>query len=609
MANDIGDLRRSAVAFTYGPGAIVDFRAGQAAISALAAGIEEWDAHFPPSGMLNPQAVHEVRLEKKLNVKGFRLPPVRDPSQDADKRKALPAVRFPKWLQCPICDKIGPEKLWMDDPGKPVRWCPECSRGRPANRRVAVVPVRFVLACDHGHVDEFPWHFWCNHREGCENAQRKGFLLLRSEGAGLAGIVLSCPKCGARKSLDGLFGREMWKQLPLCSGRRPWLGGPDETCGRQFRVVQRGASNFYFPVTESALSIPPWSDRVQETLGVHWQNLLDIEDLDERRNYIQILSKNVLKAALADLRISPAGLATEIQRRLEARDSLNTDDLRSEEYRQFAGGAYVERLDREFEIRPQTVPDDIVVWISRLVKVVRLREVRALVGFTRINPPAGIGDPALAHVSANSQPDWLPAIEVRGEGVFMEFEIERLKQWEKQPEVRRRAATVNGRWLAEWRNRFGATAVPPRNITARFLLVHTFSHALMRQLTLDCGYSSAALRERLYTGPEGSDMAGLLIYTATTDEDGTLGGLQRQGDPSRMERTVQAALAAQEWCSSDPLCIEDLLTGEDSLSLAACHACVLAPETSCEEYNRFLDRAMLLGVPNDRSTGYFSELK
>jgi hypothetical protein len=131
----------------------------------------------------------------------------------------------------------------------------------------------------------------------------------------------------------------------------------------------------------------------------------------------------------------------------------------------------------------------------------------------------------------------------------------------------------------------------------------------MRQLTLDCGYSSAALRERLYTGPEGSDMAGLLIYTATTDEDGTLGGLQRQGDPSRMERTVQAALAAQEWCSSDPLCIEDLLTGEDSLSLAACHACVLAPETSCEEYNRFLDRAMLLGVPNDRSTGYFSELK
>jgi hypothetical protein len=130
----------------------------------------------------------------------------------------------------------------------------------------------------------------------------------------------------------------------------------------------------------------------------------------------------------------------------------------------------------------------------------------------------------------------------------------------------------------------------------------------MRQLTLDCGYSSTALRERLYVETGNSPMAGLLVYTATTDDDGTLGGLQREGDPVRIERTIRAAIGAQAWCSSDPLCIESMLTGEDGLSLAACHSCVLSPETSCEEFNRFLDRAMLVGIPSSAATGYFADM-
>ena len=128
----------------------------------------------------------------------------------------------------------------------------------------------------------------------------------------------------------------------------------------------------------------------------------------------------------------------------------------------------------------------------------------------------------------------------------------------------------------------------------------------MRQLTLDCGYSSTALRERLYVEAGNTPMAGLLVYTATTDDDGTLGGLQREGDPVRIERSIRAALSAQTWCSSDPRCIEDMLSGDDGLSLAACHSCVLSPETSCEEFNRFLDRAMLVGTPSSASTGFFA---
>jgi hypothetical protein len=602
--NDLGELRRSAVASGFGPGAIIDFRAGDAAISALAAGLEEWDRNFPPSGLLHPQVIREERLQKKLNVKGFRLPPVRDPHAERDRERSLAAVRFPHWLQCPQCDRIAPEDRWADRPGDPARWCADCTRRAPGQVRVTAVPVRFVMACEAGHLDEFPWHQWVQHLEGCRD--RHGFLKLTSEAAGLAGIILSCPACGARRSLDGIFSKGTWQRFPNCRGRRPWLAGADELCANKARAVQRGASNLYFPVTESALSIPPWSDRLQEALGVHFDAIVNTVP-EDRATYIRILARGDLAAVLQELDMSPEELSGEIERRLASHDAIETGDLRLEEYRQFTAGVAVQGADREFEIRPRGVPDEIRPWISRLVKVVRLREVRVLTGFTRINPPGLPGGPNVASLSAGAVRDWLPAIEVRGEGIFLEFDSDALEAWESHTAVTERAAKLDERRRAEWVQRYGADAPLPPPLTPRFLMIHTFSHVLMRQLTLDCGYSSTALRERLYVGEDPS-MAGILIYTASTDDDGTLGGLQRQGDPERIARTVLAAVHAQAWCSSDPLCIQDMLSSDDSLSLAACHSCVLAPETSCEEFNRFLDRALLVGTPACAALGYFHAL-
>jgi hypothetical protein len=603
-SNELGPLRRSAAATTFGPGAIVDFRAGEATISAVIAGLEEWDRNFPPAGMLHPQAIREERLQKKLNVRGFRLPPVRDPARDSDAERALVAVRFPSWLQCPKCDRIGREGRWNYDPGRAGRVCQECTNRAPSRENVFVIPVRFVMACEDGHLDEFPWHAWVGHLEGCTN--RDGFLTLRSEQAGLAGLILSCPRCNARRSMDGIFAKGTWQRFSNCRGRRPWLATVNETCMHKPRAVQRGASNLYFPVIESALSIPPWSDRLQEALGVHWDAIVRTE-AEDRTAFIRILARGDLAAVLQELQLSPEQLATEIERRLGAQDLINTDNLRLEEYRQFTGGVQVQGLDREFEIRPQTVPAGLRPWFSRLVKVTRLREVRAMTGFTRIQPPGDSADANIAALSA-TRLDWLPAIEVRGEGIFLELDGRELASWETRAQVVMRAQKIDARWKKEWTDRHGAGSQPPREITPRFLLVHTFAHALMRQLTLDCGYSSTALRERLYVEGRTAPMAGLLVYTATTDDDGTLGGLQREGDPVRIERSVRSALQAQTWCSSDPLCIENILSGDDGLSLAACHSCVLSPETSCEEFNRFLDRAMLVGTPTDPSTGFFSRL-
>jgi hypothetical protein len=257
-------------------------------------------------------------------------------------------------------------------------------------------------------------------------------------------------------------------------------------------------------------------------------------------------------------------------------------------------------------MRPHAVPAALSQWFSHLVRVVRLREVSALKGFTRIHPPGDPESPNYAQLSLRGL-GWLPAIEVRGEGIYLELSSDSLARWETQAGVVERIRALDQRYQADWKQRFGEEK-PPRPITPRRVLVHTFAHALMRQLTLDCGYSSTALRERLYVDHGDAQMAGLLIYTATTDDDGTLGGLQREGMPERMERTIQAAIQAQAWCSSDPLCIEDLLVGEAGMSLAACHACVLSPETSCEAFNQFLDRARLVGVPADPSLGFFHSL-
>jgi hypothetical protein len=462
------------------------------------------------------------------------------------------------------------------------------------------------MACQAGHLDEFPWDWWVKHKTGCKN---RGNLLLRSERPGLSGLIVRCPVCGASKSLEGIFSAAIWRGFK-CNGRRPWLRTDDDACDLQPRVLQRGASNLYFPVLESALSIPPWSDRLQDALGRHWSDLVEVKDPDQRALFISILARNQLKQTLENLHLSPKELADIIEVRINRCTREDKLGIKQEEYRQFMDGGDIEPEEgSEFETRNVQVPDYLRPYFSKIVRVIRLREVRAIRGFTRINPPEDENNQDNRNIVPISveRLDWLPAIEVRGEGIFLAFDTARLHKWEQQGEVQKRAARIQEGWQEEWNRRYNE-GNPSLIITPRYLLVHTWAHALMRQLTLECGYSNASLRERLYVGEDCEDMAGLLIYTATSDSDGTLGGLQRQGEPGRILPTVQAAVHAMEWCSSDPLCIEGMMTAPENHSLAACHACCLAPETSCEQYNRFLNRAFLVGRPENQDIGFFSSM-
>lgn len=605
MGNELGDVRRSQVIITHGPGSIIDFRAGGyggAGVSVVAAGIDEWDRWAPPPGLGHPQSVYEPRLQKQLGVDGFRLPPVAPqvaPGVYSKKAGKLVGVRFPRWLQCPHCHLIRQSRFWTEDAGDPALYCAECSRKAGGRNRVHVVPVRFIVICENGHLDEFPWDWWVKHEERCPQPPTRPQRELKLEGsatAGLAGLILTCVGCGASRSMEGCFNPDA---LPSqCQGRRPWLGiDADEQCDSQPRVVQRGASNIYFSVVASALDIPPWSDELQKKIGMRWAMLEKAPDMEARRLLIRALRLSEITGR------EEAELVAIIEDRV-ARLQSPERNLRWEEYQQFVQHKELFGENTEFEIRPSSAPPELRGWVESVTRATRLREVRALRGFTRVFPPSPGDDERVASISLNRQ-NWLPAVENRGEGIFIQLKAERLQEWEQKPTVRDRAAEIRRAYEQSWRNR-GRSGVPPKTVTPRLLLVHSLAHALIRQLSLSCGYGSASLRERLYVeSAAGWEMAGFLVFTSSPDADGTLGGLARQGETGNIARLFEGALTAMRWCSSDPLCIEGIHSLSDPANGAACHACLLASETSCEEFNGFLDRALLVGTPREPGLGYF----
>ena len=259
---------------------------------------------------------------------------------------------------------------------------------------------------------------------------------------------------------------------------------------------------------------------------------------------------------------------------------------------------------------------DLAGWLHKVNLIERLRETRVFYGFDRLEaspqPLAGMPQSAMTQLFRTPphepQERWLPAIEVFGEGIYLELSEERIGHWQES----------NTEWLQERLSDQFVTrlaevfqTLPPlgaadRIWASRYLLVHTFAHILINQLVFECGYSTASLRERLYISTDSiAPMSGILIYTAAGDSEGTLGGLVRLGRPERLVNVVRRALSRASWCSADPVCSENLGgQGSRLANLAACHACTLLPETSCETVNQGLDRGMIVGTPDNRETGW-----
>ncbi|MDN5757311.1 MAG: DUF1998 domain-containing protein [Tomitella sp.] len=590
----VGGVRRSQLITTYGVGSMV--AVGEQ--SYIVSGLDTWSVGRRPD-------LQEFRLQTRLRVDGFYLPPASDEPAGDGVRVRL----FPEYYSCP-------GRTPDDDDGCHHNLKPHAEFNAPRTKNACgacgepLTPSRFVVACTRGHLDEFPYWRWVHAGSSATDHTGRHQLSIRTTGrtASLRSIVVGC-SCGKEASMEGAFGGGAMASIGYtCAGGRPWLGrgGQVEGCSADTRTLQRGSSSAWFPIVRSALSIPPFSDRLYQDIGRDidiWMGMPDeliVEQARRRRIVGERYSEQQVVDAVREYERYRAGERPDPS---ALTGFEGADVIRAEEYHQLYDGG--QPTDEFVCSEPADSAAELPTGVRRSMLVERLREVRVLQTFTRVEAPVEGDDPDRLAPLALGDVRWLPGIEVIGEGVFLGLDDDRLTRWEagsdgpegRAATIRRRHEEVMARRAKDKQRR-----VPDSPVRARLLLLHTLAHVLINEWSLDAGYPTSALRERLYVSDE---MAGVLIYTASSDSAGSLGGLVSQGETHRLRSTLASALERARWCSADPLCMEAEASGTDSLNLAACHACVLLPETSCEINNTFLDRAMLIGASDGSCRGYF----
>lgn len=619
-----GPIRRAQLIAPFGVGAMLVVRDGT---SLITAGLDHWYKREDGSEAEDTSEfrVDEWRLAQSLGVDHFRLPPeFRKPNKGDGVLNAyltLPFLRFPQWHFCSVCDRL--QKFPLTARGK-VK-CPECE-SKKKTKYMAQVPI--IAMCDRGHIQDFPWREWVHRsvKPICDKPLR----LVGTGSATLAGLSVRC-ECGAKRSLGGItevnddqttrLSKSLGDSEFLCQGKHPWLGKEDnESCSRQLRGALRSATNVYYAQTRSAIYL-------QRGNGGELVSLLEQSPLSTLIDTLSTAKIEIKPEFIKgqyplllqdfsneDIKIALNTILSDKDADVNT-DYIEGDDSETRFRRQEFNVLRTERQEDNLKIRTiklSNYQSDMANYFSKIMLVDKLKETRVLTGFTRILPETEQPLQELQSLLWRSPPQkdsWLPAYVVYGEGIFIEFNETRLRQW-----LQKHGNEIDSRiqpLVDRYQNIQNKRHLRKRSITPQFILLHTFAHLLMNRLTFECGYSSAALRERLYVSDNpDAPMAGVLIYTAAGDSEGTMGGLVRMGKPGNFEPVVRSLLEAASWCSADPVCMEVGESGgqgPDSCNLAACHSCALVPETACEEFNRFLDRGVVVGDIKNRNIGFFAQ--
>ena len=641
----VGSSRPSSLLYTYGPGSIMDLPH----FTVMPSGLDDWErvwARRDGTPTIHaPRLLEHVRLMLGPQVKELRPFPWQ-PQTSAFSHDGsdlgVPARVFPQWMRCTGCDRLAPLSVFEYRNTHPYR--PDLAvfehvpcYGRAAGatgrgrRRRRVVAARYLLACPDGHLDEFPYDWWVHRGGSCPEADVPVLTMTdRTAGKG-ASATIACRSCEAKRPMNEAQGEAGRGKLPRCRGRLPHLDGfASGGCVREPRLMLVGASNLWFPASQSVIVMPRLdpleqqgddADRIRAALGAE---LL--------RQYAEAPT-TLLRHGLAREGIDTDGWSDEHlahlvqlamapaepdETRLRRREDWDPIDLLVPEWCYLQRDPLGERhSDRRsgLTLSPRARGAELPAQVCRVLAVDRLRKVNALLGFTRIDELDRVNDLSgrLVRLTRTPHPEWTVATEDRGEGVFLELDETRVRSWEDEV---LRSPLWGAHRAAHRRNferRFSETAQKPnpdeRFKPPRYWLLHSFAHALIREMAMYCGYGAASLAERIYAWAEAGEhrpaAAGILICTTASDSDGTLGGLVRLSEPDRLAAIVRAALHRAGRCSSDPLCaMRTPKDPEDFLHGAACHCCLMASETSCERANRFLDRRFLLSLPGS-DLGFF----
>jgi hypothetical protein len=605
----VGEIRPSQLLYTYGVGSVVELPN----LSVMVMGLDDWPVDQGVTEVSEPRLLKAVQFELGPQVARLLTPPVTSDTAgsppgpfDDTASVGVPVAPFPRWQVCPYCRLLAPIQsglfeLRLDpyrkDKSRYVhRICKK--PGKPPT----AVPARFLVACEHGHLDDFPWVEFV-HRGGSDCRYELRLYELGASGE-VADIQVQCVKCESKRRLSEAFSDEGREELAKCKGRWPHLRKyAEDACDGRQRAILLGASNSWFPIMLSVLSIPSTTDKLGQLVEWNWAELEECESVREVK-----LKRKLLKGLAA---YTEGQIWEAVVQRKEAsgQDEGGHPDLREPEWAVFSDPD-PSLNGRDFRLRVVEPPAAYRQVLTKVVLAERLREVRALTGFTRIESPGDyteVGDfPKDQRVPLSRKaPKWVPTSEVRGEGVFLQFSEPAIESW-----VRRTGAREAEFFEAHKRWRRNRGLEPDDGFpTMRYVLLHSLAHALIRQFAIECGYTAASIRERIYSRPPGGDhepMAGVLLYTAAPDSEGTLGGLVALGDPGALGRHLDQALEAMRLCASDPLCAEHHPM-KDGLTLhgAACHACLFLPETSCERGNKYLDRSVLVSTVEADGPAFF----
>ncbi len=472
----------------------------------------------------------------------------------------------------------------------------------------SVVPVRFVQACVRGHISDIDWYAFMG-RAG----DRTGELWLDEGGAGndFSEIFIRDGKTGRRRPLSDVLVPDN-KVLGMCRGERPWLND-SEKCDKPNRLLIRAASNAYFSQTINAISIPEKDEALREAIDRVWDYFL--QDCEGESDVRRERNRTNNKVRVAIEGFDDATVWAEIVRRRSQTESPEEKGLKEAEIETLLSQEATQGEDRpegHFYARSHAVkglPAEAEGKIEKLVLVHRLREVVAQLGFTRfeatfpdINGELSELDIDVRLAPISRQREWLPAYENRGEGIFLSFSPSKIEEWLARPAVQARGQDLMAGYKA-WLKRKGLNEESHPFAGLPYIMLHTLSHLLLTALSLDCGYSASAIRERIYAGASGY---GILLYTGSPGSEGTLGGLVDMGKD--IQRHIRHALTLGHLCSNDPVCSRHMPSDsheERYLHGAACHGCLLISETSCEHRNEQLDRALVVPTIDTSDAAFF----
>lgn len=568
----LGEIRPNQLITTFGPGSILD--AVKDSVTIL--DTPYWIAKGNP--------IYDTRLASYFGVHYFQPPKA---SYDND----LPIVSFPSYHVCSNerCNRLFDIQEFMDYETylKQGPTCPDCGW--------KAFPARFVITCRDGHLDDFPWRWWV-HRE--TNACKKKMKIYSTgETSTLAEMIVECD-CGKKRSMSGATDKDNFQDYK-CTGRHPHRpkSVPEKCDCKEIFPSQRGATNIYFPVLRSAISIPPWTNPLYLLLDEHYTRICDY-----KRDFGETGITKVFENFFAD-----RFTRVEFDKALENRGKKIKEfvEIKEMEYAAFthhADPTYKKDI-KYFKASENPVPSYLQKYFSRIISIERLREVMVLQGFLRIDPPEPEVDrlSKMVPMSKNKADPWLPGVEIHGEGIFIEFNKEAIKKWTEKLNVKKMSEEYKRKY-SDFVKRKGWDNTKKRN--GEYVLLHTFAHIIIKEMGLQSGYSSASIRERIYSS---ETMHGILFYTGSSDKEGSLGGLVELGEDTKFKRILKSALENSLLCTTDPECSNTDID-PDTLNGSACHSCCMISETACENGNRLLDRSFIVPLDGKQELSFFKEL-